>query len=233
MQRSKRYQEASKKFDTTFLYEPEEAFKLVKEIASARFDETVEVAIRLGVDPKHADQQVRGALVLPNGTGKEKKVLVFAKGEKIKEAEDANADYVGGEDLVKKIEDGWLGFDVAIATPDMMKFVGKLGRVLGPRGMMPNPKTGTVTFDVAKAVQEFKAGKVEYRTDKSGIIHLPVGKASFVVKKLLENFYAIIDTLIKVKPAAAKGQYLRTITISSCMGPGIKINSQKVISLGK
>ncbi len=233
MQRSKKYQEASKKFDATFLYEPEEAFKLVKETALAKFDETVEVAIKLGVDPKHADQQIRGALVLPNGTGKEKKVLVFAKGEKIKEAEDAKADYVGGEDLVKKIADGWLGFDIAIATPDMMKFVGKLGRVLGPRGMMPNPKTGTVTFDVAKAVQEFKAGKVEYRTEKTGIIHLPVGKASFAAEKLLENFYTIMDTLMKAKPAASKGQYLRTITVSSCMGPGIKINGQQAASLGK
>lgn len=233
MQRSKRYQEASKKFDVTFLYEPEEAFKLVKETALAKFDETVEVAIKLGVDPKHADQQIRGALVLPNGTGKEKKVLVFAKGEKIKEAEDAKADYVGGEDLVKKIADGWLGFDIAIATPDMMKFVGKLGRVLGPRGMMPNPKTGTVTFDVAKAVQEFKAGKVEYRTEKTGIIHLPVGKASFAAEKLLENFYTIMATLMKAKPATSKGQYVRTVTVSSCMGPGIKINGQQAASLGK
>lgn len=233
MQRSKKYLEASKKFDVTFLHEPEDAFKMVKETASAKFDETVEVAIKLGVDPKHADQQIRGALVLPNGTGKEKKVLVFAKGEKIKEAEEAKADYVGGEDLIKKIEAGWLGFDIAISTPDMMRFVGKLGRVLGPRGMMPNPKTGTVTFDVAKAIQEFKAGKVEYRTEKTGIIHLPVGKVSFATEKLLENFYAIMDTLIKAKPASAKGQYVRTITVSSCMGPGIKINGQQAASLGK
>ncbi len=233
MSHGKNYLEAKKKIDRTQLYEPGEALDLIRELTSARFDETVELAVRLGVNPKHADQQVRGAVVLPNGTGKEVKVLVFAKGEKINEAEAAGADHVGAEDLVAKIEGGWLDFDVAIATPDMMKVVGKLGRVLGPKGMMPNPKTGTVTFDVGKAVADFKAGKVEYRTDKVGNIHVPIGKVSFSREKLLENFYTIMDILMKARPPAAKGQYVRTVTVSSTMGPGIKVNSQKAASLGR
>jgi large subunit ribosomal protein L1 len=233
MNHGKKYLEAKKKVDRTQLYDPGEALDLVKELTTARFDETVEMAVRLGVNPKHADQQVRGAVVLPNGTGKEVKILVFAKGEKIKEAENAGADFVGAEDMVEKIEGGWLGFDVAIATPDMMKVVGKLGRVLGPKGLMPNPKTGTVTFDVGKAVADFKAGKVEYRTDKVGNIHVPIGKVSFPREKLLENFYTVMDTLIKAKPPAAKGQYVRTVTVSSTMGPGVKVNNQKAASLGR
>ena len=233
MKHGKKYLESKKKVDRTLQHEPGEALELVKELTSASFDETVELAVRLGVNPKHADQQVRGAVVLPNGTGKEVKVLVFAKGEKIKEAETAGADFVGAEDLVEKIEGGWLDFDVAISTPDMMKVVGKLGRVLGPKGMMPNPKTGTVTFDVGKAVTDFKAGKVEYRTDKAGNIHVPIGKVSFPREKLLENFYTIMDTLIKAKPPAAKGQYIRTVTVSSTMGPGVKVNNQKASSLGR
>jgi large subunit ribosomal protein L1 len=233
MNHGKKYLEAKKKVDRTQLYEPGDALDLVKELTTARFDETVEMAVRLGVNPKHADQQVRGAVVLPNGTGKEVKILVFAKGEKIKEAENAGADFVGAEDMVEKIEGGWLGFDVAIATPDMMKVVGKLGRVLGPKGLMPNPKTGTVTFDVGKAVADFKAGKVEYRTDKVGNIHVPIGKVSFPREKLLENFYTVMDTLIKAKPPAAKGQYVRTVTVSSTMGPGVKVNNQKAASLGR
>lgn len=233
MKHGKDYTNARNKIDRTVSYEPSEALDLVKELASAKFDETVEMSVRLGVNPKHADQQIRGAVVLPNGTGKEVKVLVFAKGEKIREAEDAGADYVGAEDMVEKIEGGWMDFDVAISTPDMMKVVGKLGRVLGPKGMMPNPKTGTVTFDVGKAVADFKAGKVEYRTDKVGNIHVPIGKVSFTQEKLKENFYTVMDTLMKARPAAAKGQYLRSITVSSTMGPGVKVNSQKAASLGR
>ncbi len=233
MKHGKDYTDARNKIDRTVAYEPSEALDLVKELASAKFDETVEMSVRLGVNPKHADQQVRGAVVLPNGTGKEVKVLVFAKGEKIREAEDAGADHVGAEDMVEKIEGGWLDFDVAISTPDMMKVVGKLGRVLGPKGMMPNPKTGTVTFDVGKAVADFKAGKVEYRTDKVGNIHVPIGKVSFTQEKLKENFFTVMDILMKARPAAAKGQYLRSITVSSTMGPGVKVNSQKAASLGR
>lgn len=223
----KKYQEAAKKIDRAVLLEPQEAIALVKGSASAKFDETVEVAVRLGVDPRHADQQVRGAVVLPNGTGKTAKVLVFAKGEKHKEAENAGADFVGAEDMIEKIQGGWLDFDVAIATPDMMGAVGKLGRVLGPRGLMPNPKTGTVTFDVDKAVKDVKAGKIEYRTDKAGIIHAPIGKVSFDNEKLTENFQTLIDVLVRAKPAAAKGTYLKSITVSSTMGPGVKINPLK------
>ncbi|MGI6097575.1 MAG: 50S ribosomal protein L1 [Dethiobacteria bacterium] len=223
----KKYLEARKKIDRNRLYEPREALGIVKENASASFDETVELAVRLGVNPRHADQQVRGAVVLPKGTGKEVKVLVFAKGNKAKEAEDAGADFVGEEELAEKIQSGWLDFDVAVATPDMMKHVGKLGRILGPRGMMPNPKTGTVTFDIEKAVKEIKAGKVEYRVDKAGNIHLPIGKVSFPLEDLLENFYTIIETLIKAKPPAAKGQYLLSVTVSSTMGPGVKIDPSK------
>ncbi len=225
----KKYQDAVKNIDRDTLVEPAEAISLVKTTAPAKFDETVEVAVRLGVDPRHADQQVRGAVVLPHGTGKTAKVIVFAKGEKQKEAETAGADEVGAEDLVEKIQGGWLDFDVAIATPDMMGAVGKLGRVLGPRGLMPNPKTGTVTFDVDKAVKEVKAGKIEYRTDKAGIIHAPIGKVSFDAEKLVENFLTLLETLIRVKPAAAKGTYLKSITVSSTMGPGIRINPLKAV----
>ncbi|MBC7334813.1 MAG: 50S ribosomal protein L1 [Clostridia bacterium] len=227
--RGKRYLEAAKAVDRRAFYEPEEALDLVKQLATAKFNETVEVAVRLGVDPRHADQQVRGTVVLPHGTGKTRKVLVFAKGEKAKEAEAAGADYVGAEDLVEKIQGGWLDFDMAIATPDMMGTVGKLGRILGPRGLMPNPKTGTVTFDVERAVKEAKGGKVEYRTDRTGIVHVPLGQVTFEREKLLENFRTLIEALVRAKPAAAKGQYLRSITVSSTMGPGIKINPQKAL----
>lgn len=233
MAKAKRYIEAKEKIDRTKLYDPEEAMDLIKETASAKFDETIEAAVKLGVNPKHADQQVRGAAVLPNGIGKEVKVLVFAKGEKAKEAEEAGADYVGAEDMVEKIQGGWMDFDVTVATPDTMSIVGKLGRVLGPKGLMPNPKTGTVTFEISKAINEIKAGKVEYRTDKAGVVHVPIGKASFEKEKLLENFYFLVDTLMKVKPSGAKGQYFLRITVSSTMGPGIKINAQKAQALGK
>lgn len=224
----KRYADALKLVDRTRLYEPAEAIRLVKEAAKAKFDETVEVAVRLGVDPRHADQQVRGTVVLPHGTGTATRVLVFAKGEKAKEAEAAGADVVGAEELVQEVQNGRLDFDVAIATPDMMGQVGRLGRILGPKGLMPNPKTGTVTFDVAQAVREFKAGKIEYRTDKAGIIHAPIGKASFGEAELLENFHALLDALIRAKPAAAKGQYLRSVTVSSTMGPGVRVNPLRV-----
>ncbi|HHV78765.1 MAG TPA: 50S ribosomal protein L1 [Firmicutes bacterium] len=224
----KRYIELKKKVDPTKLYEPEEAIELVKQMANAKFDETIEVAVRLGVDPKHADQMVRGAVSLPAGIGKSVRVLVFAKGDKAKEAEAAGADYVGAEDLAAKIQGGWFDFDVAIATPDVMSVVGKLGKLLGPKGLMPNPKSGTVTFDIKQAVSEFKAGKVEYRTEKAGIVHAPIGKASFPKEKLLENFYAFMDAIIKAKPAGAKGQYLKSVSISSTMGPGIKLNPLKV-----
>ena len=229
----KKYQEARQKIDRNRHYDPAEAIKLLKEIASATFDETVELAVKLGVNPKHADQQVRGATVLPHGTGRTMRVIVFAKGEKAKEAEEAGADFVGAEDLVDKIQKGWLDFDVAVAAPDVMAMVGKLGRVLGPRGLMPNPKTGTVTFDLTRAIAEIKAGKVEYRTDKAGNIHVPLGKVSFNDEQLLGNFYTVIEALIKAKPAAAKGQYLRGIAVSTTMGPGVKINSQKAATLGK
>jgi large subunit ribosomal protein L1 len=225
----KKYQDAVKEIDKSALLEPTEAISLVKKIASAKFDETVEVAFKLGVDPRHADQQVRGAVVLPNGTGKTLRVLVFAKGDKHKEAEAAGADFVGAEDMIEKIQGGWLDFDVAIATPDMMGAVGKLGRVLGPRGLMPNPKIGTVTFDVDRAVKEVKAGKIEYRTDKAGIIHAPIGKVSFETEKLEENFRALVDVLLRAKPSAAKGTYMKSITVSSTMGPGVKINTLKAV----
>ncbi len=224
----KKYQTAAKLIDDKQFYEVEEAMELVKKIASAKFDETVEVAIKLGVDVKHADQQVRGAVVLPHGTGKSKSVLVFAKGDKAKEAEVAGADFVGADDLVAKIQGGWTDFDVAVATPDMMGTVGRLGKILGPKGLMPNPKVGTVTLDVTRAIHEIKAGKIEYRTDKAGNIQAPIGKASFDQNQLIENFTTLIDTLNKVKPASSKGQYMRSITISPTMGPGIKINPQKV-----
>lgn len=226
--RGKKYLEAVKQYDRSKLYDPAEALELVKKMASAKFDETVEIAVRLGVDVRHADQQIRGAVVLPAGVGKTVTVLVFAKGEKAKEAEAAGADFVGAEDLVTKIQEGWLGFDVAVATPDVMPLVGKLGRILGPRGLMPNPKTGTVTFDVANAVREIKAGKVEYRTDKAGIVAAPLGKVSFDVDKLLVNFRAFMDAIVRAKPAAAKGVYLKSITVSSTMGPGVKINPARI-----
>lgn len=223
--RGKKYLEAVKLIDRDQAYQVEEALELVKKASVAKFDETVEVAVRLGVDPKKADQQIRGAVVLPNGTGKTQRVLVFAKGEKAKEAEVAGADYVGDEDYINKISQGWFDFDVIVATPDMMAQVGKLGRVLGPKGLMPNPKTGTVTFEVEKAVNDIKAGKVEYRVDKAGNIHVPIGKVSFDTAKLAENFETIIDTLVKAKPAAAKGTYLKNIAVSSTMGPGVKVST--------
>lgn len=224
----KKYQDAVKAYDRDALYEPAEALATVKKIAKAKFDETVEVAFKLGIDTRHADQQIRGALVLPNGTGKTRSVLVFAKGDKAKEAEQAGADFVGAEDMIAKIEQGWFGFEVAIATPDMMGMVGKLGRLLGPKGLMPNPKTGTVTFDVARAVKDVKAGKIEYRADKAGIIHAPIGKVSFGEEQLVENYMVLAETLIKAKPAAAKGQYIKSVTVSSTMGPGVSINPLKV-----
>jgi len=225
----KKLSDAAKQIDNLKLYEPAEALELVKKLAPAKFDETVEAVVRLGVDPRHADQQVRGAVVLPHGTGKTRTVLVFAKGDKAKEAEEAGADFVGAEDMVEKIQkDGWLGFDVAIATPDMMGTVGKLGRILGPRGLMPNPKTGTVSFDVTNAVREVKAGKIEYRVDKAGIIHAPIGKVSFDIEKLADNLRTLVEQLVRVRPQAAKGQYIKGISVSSTMGPGIKINSLKV-----
>ena len=227
--KSKKYVEALGKIDRTKLYESKEALALVSEIATAKFDETVEAHIKLGVDSRHADQQVRGAIVLPHGTVKTKKVLVFAKGEKAKEAEAAGADFVGAEDLVQKIQkENWFDFDVVVATPDMMGVVGRLGRVLGPKGLMPNPKSGTVTFDVTKAVEEIKAGKVEYRLDKSNIIHVAIGKVSFGGEKLAENFNVLMNAIIKAKPSAAKGQYLRSISVTSTMGPGVKINPARV-----
>lgn len=227
--RGKKYEESLKIVDKHKLYDPLEAIELVQKTAKANFDETIELSVRLGVDPRHADQQVRGAVVLPHGTGKTRKVLVFAKGDKIKEAEDAGADYVGGEELVKKIQsENWFDFDVVVATPDMMGVVGRLGRVLGPKGLMPNPKSGTVTFEIEKGIKEIKAGKVEYRVDKSSIIHVPIGKASFGTEKLEENFATIMNAIIKAKPAAAKGRYLKNVVIASTMGPGIKINGQKL-----
>jgi len=227
--RGKRYQDAAKQIDRTKIYDPLEAIELLKSLGKAKFDETVEVAVKLNVDPRHADQQVRGAMVLPHGTGKTRSVLVFAKGDKAKEAEAAGADFVGAEDMVEKIQkEGWLGFEVAIATPDMMGTVGKLGRVLGPRGLMPNPKTGTVTFDVTQAVQEVKAGKIEYRVDKAGNIHAPIGKASFDIEKLAENLKALVEQLIRVKPTATKGQYIKGVTLTTTMGPGVKVSAQKI-----
>lgn len=219
----KKYQEAAKLIDKNKVYEVTEGIELVKKAASAKFDETVEAAFRLGVDPKRADQQIRGAVVLPHGTGKVQRVLVFARGEKAKEAEAAGADYVGDADMIAKIQGGWFDFDVVVATPDLMGEVGKLGRVLGPKGLMPNPKTGTVTFDVTKAVNEIKAGKIEYRVDKAGNIHGPIGKVSFDTEKLAENLAALTDALNRAKPAAAKGVYMKNVSISSTMGPGVRV----------
>ena len=228
MKRGKKYTEAAKLVDRSVQYETEEAISLVKKTAVAKFDETVEAHIRLGVDGRHADQQVRGAVVLPHGTGKKVRVLVFAKGDKIDEALAAGAEYAGGDELVPKIQnEGWFEFDVVVATPDMMGVVGRLGRVLGPKGLMPNPKAGTVTMDVTKAVQDIKAGKIEYRLDKTNIIHVPVGKASFTEEQLKDNFNTLMDAIVKAKPAAAKGQYLKNITIASTMGPGVKVSPAK------
>lgn len=222
--RGKNYQEAVKLVDNSKSYDIQEAISLLKEVSKAKFDETVEVAFRLGVDPKKADENIRGAVVLPHGTGKTQRVLVFAKGDKAKEAEDAGADYIGDADIIAKINDGWFDFDVVVATPDMMAEVGKLGRVLGPKGLMPNPKTGTVTFEVEKAVSEIKAGKVEYRVDKSSNLHVPIGKVSFENDKLAENFQTIVETIVKVKPQSSKGTYVRNVSVTSTMGPGIKVD---------
>ena len=228
MKHGKKYVESAKLVDSTALYDVAEALDLAIKTGKAKFDETVEVHVRLGVDGRHADQQVRGAVVLPNGTGKTVRALVFAKGDKVQAALDAGADYAGAEELVAKIQGGWMDFDVVIASPDMMGVVGRLGKVLGPRGLMPNPKAGTVTPDVAKAVQEAKAGKIEYRLDKTNIIHCPIGKVSFGVEKLQENFEALLGAIVRAKPAAAKGQYVKSCTVASTMGPGVKINPNKV-----
>lgn len=226
----KKYVESAKLIDKNTLYNPAEALELSVKTAKANFDETIELHVRLGVDPRHADQQVRGAVVLPNGTGKTVRVLVFAKGDKAKEAEAAGAEFVGAEELVQKIQsENWFDYDVVVATPDMMGVVGRIGRVLGPKGLMPNPKSGTVTFDVTKAIEDIKAGKVEYRVDKTAIVHCPIGKKSFGVEKLKENFNALMEALIKAKPAAAKGQYVKSVSVSSTMGPGAKINPTKVL----
>ena len=227
MKKGKKYSDSIKLIDRTKLYDPEEAIDLVKQTAKAKFDETVEISVRLGVDPRHADQQVRGAVVLPNGTGKKVTVLVIAKGDKAAEATAAGAEYVGAEDMIAKIQGGWFDFDVVVATPDMMGLVGRLGRVLGPKGLMPNPKSGTVSMDVTKAVHDIKDGKVEYRVDKTAIIHCPVGKASFEADKLTENLRTLMEAIIKAKPVAAKGTYIRSAVISTTMGPGIKLNSLK------
>jgi large subunit ribosomal protein L1 len=226
----KNYIESAKLVDKNALYTPVEAMELAVKTSKAKFDETIELAVRLGVDPRHADQQVRGAVVLPHGTGKTVRVLVFAKGDKAKEAELAGADFVGSDELVDKIQkENWFGFDIVVATPDMMGVVGKLGRVLGPKGLMPNPKSGTVTFDVAKAIAEIKAGKVEYRVDKTSIVHVPLGKRSFGAEKLAENFHALMEAVVKAKPSAAKGTYLKSVSVSSTMGPGVKVNPTKVL----
>ena len=225
MKRSKKYQELAKQVDKSNLYESTEALALAKKTATSKFDETIEVHIKTGCDGRHAEQQVRGAVVLPHGTGKSVKVLVFAKGVKLDEAQAAGADHVGGEELIPKIQnDGWLDFDVVVATPDMMGVVGRLGRVLGPKGLMPNPKAGTVTMDVTKAINDIKAGKIEYRLDKANIIHVPIGKASFTEEKLADNFQSLMDAIIKARPSAVKGQFIRSCTVASTMGPGVKIN---------
>ncbi len=228
MKHGKKYVESAKLVDRTKLYDPEEAIELVQKTATAKFDETIELHIRLGVDPRHADQQVRGAVVLPHGTGKTARVLVIAKADKFKEAEEAGADFVGGEEMIQKIQkENWFGFDVCVATPDMMGVVGRIGRVLGPKGLMPNPKSGTVTMDIARAVKEIKSGKVEYRVDKTAIVHVPVGKKSFGTEKLAENVKTLMEAVIKAKPASAKGAYLKSVVMTSTMGPGIKLNPIK------
>ena len=228
MKRGKKYQEAAKAIDRMTLYDPEEAIALVKKAAVAKFDETIEAHIRTGCDGRHADQQIRGAVVLPHGTGKKVRVLVFAKDAKLEEAQAAGADFVGGEELIPKIQnDGWLDFDVVVATPDMMGVVGRLGRVLGPKGLMPNPKAGTVTMDVTKAIHDIKAGKIEYRLDKTNIVHVPIGKASFSEEQLQENFQTLIEAIVKARPSAVKGQYMRSITLAPSMVPGVKVNPMK------
>ena len=230
MKHGKKYLEAAKAVDNAILYDPADAIALVKKTAVAKFDETVEVHIRTGCDGRHADQQIRGAVVLPNGTGKKVRVLVFAKGAKADEAQAAGADYVGEMELVPKIQnEGWLDFDVVVATPDMMGVVGRLGRILGQKGLMPNPKAGTVTMDVAKAIQDIKAGKIEYRLDKSNIVHVPIGKASFTEDQLVENFKALMDAIVKARPSTVKGAYLKSVTLASTMGPGVKVNPLKVM----
>ena len=231
MKRGKKYTDAAKLIDKAVQYDTEEAISLVKKSAVAKFDETIECHIRTGCDGRQADQQIRGAVVLPNGTGKTVRVLVFAKGAKADEAQAAGADFVGAEELIPKIQnDGWFDFDVVVATPDMMGVVGRLGRVLGPKGLMPNPKAGTVTMDVTKAIEDIKAGKIEYRLDKANIVHVPVGKASFTEEQLTENFNALMDAIMKVKPAAVKGAYLKTVTLTSTMGPGVKVNVAKIVN---
>ena len=227
----KKYSESIEKVERNKFYTLEEAIKAAKEIAWAKFDETVDLAVRLGVDPRHSDQMVRGAVVLPHGTGKSVKVITFAKGEKEREARDAGADFVGAEDLAEKISNGWLDFDFAVATPDLMALVGKLGKILGPRGLMPNPKLGTVTFEVGKAIRDIKLGKVEYRVDKTAIVHVPVGKVSFDNRKLFENAVSVMESIVRSKPATSKGRYLKTITVSSTMGPGIKVDPVAVGNL--
>ncbi len=229
MKRGKKYLEAAKNIDRTVLYDVADAVALAKKSAVAKFDETIEVHIRTGCDGRHAEQQIRGAVVLPHGTGKTVRILVFAKGDKVSEAEAAGADFVGGDELIPKIQnEGWLDFDVVVATPDMMGVVGRLGRVLGPKGLMPNPKAGTVTMDVAKAIQDIKAGKVEYRLDKTNIIHVPIGKASFTEEQLADNFQTLMDAILKARPSSLKGQYLRSITLTPTMGPGVKVNPAKL-----
>ena len=230
MKKGKRYVESAKLVDRANLYDVDEAVSILKKTANAKFDETIEAHIRLGVDGRHADQQVRGAVVLPHGTGKTVRVLVFAKGDKVAEAEAAGADYVGGDELVPRIQkEGWLDFDVVVATPDMMGIVGRLGRILGPKGLMPNPKAGTVTMDVTKAVNDIKAGKIEYRLDKTNIIHVPIGKASFTEEQLSDNFQAIMDAIVKAKPSSLKGAYLRSVVLTSTMGPGVKLSTAKYV----
>ena len=233
MKHGKKYIESEKLIDRSVLYEPQDAVELVLKTAKAKFDETVELSVRLGVDPRHADQQVRGTVILPHGTGKTTRVLVFAKGDKAEEAKAAGADFVGAEELITKIQnENWFDYDVIVATPDMMGVVGRLGKILGPKGLMPNPKAGTVTFDVGKAIKDIKAGKIEYRVDKNSIIHVPIGKVSFGKEKLTENFRTIMDAIIRSKPAAAKGQYLKSVVISSTMGPGVKNQSIKSYLIG-
>jgi len=230
MFRGKKYQESMKLIEPGKLYDPKEAIELVQKTAKAKFDESIEVHIKLGVDPRHADQQVRGVVVLPHGTGKTLRVLVFAKGDKAKEAEAAGADFVGAEELVAKIQtENWFDYDVVVATPDMMGVVGRLGKILGPKGLMPNPKSGTVTFDISRAIEDIKAGKVEYRVDKTSIVHVAIGKASFGTEKLADNFKTLMEAVVKAKPAAAKGTYLKSVTLTSTMGPGMKVNPLRVV----